>query len=108
MTNDPEWSPCEPGILKELATQVRGQSTQRTRRGALAAMVTVAVGGGLFLLRSEGSQEISCARVVELGPDYVAGSLAVEQSTRIDAHRRVCPWCDSVLARLEHQRTQQG
>jgi len=108
MTNDPEWSPCEPGTLSELAMPIRGQSAQRTRRAALAAMVTVAVGGGLFLLRSEGSEKISCARVAELGPDYVAGILAVEQTTRIDAHRRECTWCDSVLDRLEQQQTQQG
>jgi hypothetical protein len=71
-------------------------------------MVTAAAGGGLFLLRSEGSETISCARVAELGPDYIAGILAVEQSTKIDVHRRECTWCDSVLDRLEQQRAQQG
>lgn len=103
MTSDPEWSPCEPGTLSSIVTRSGTNPARRNRRAALAAIVTAAAGGGLFLLRTDRSGTISCVQVQKLGPDYVAGGLAARQAGRIDAHRRECAKCDSMLRRLERE-----
>ncbi len=108
MTSDPEWSPCEPGTLSQLTEQTAASSAQWTRRGALAAVITAAVGGGVFLMRNETVAGISCARVAELGPDYVADILTSELVAKIDIHRGHCNRCDSLLRRMEERRAQQA
>ena len=109
MTSDPKWSPCAPGTLNSIAAQPHTESAPRTRRGALAALVTIAAGGGLllFLRGEQGPGGISCVHVTELAVDYVAGVLAAEQEVRIDAHRGECAKCHSMLKQLEEQQAQQ-
>ena len=107
MTSDPEWSPCEPGTLSSVVTPSRTGPAQRTRRAALAAFVTAAAGGGLFLLRTERPGVISCVQVQELAPDYIAGAVTKEQAERIDDHRLECGKCHSMLQQLEEQSARQ-
>ena len=106
MTSDPEWSPCEPGTLDSFTKIPQSKPALRTRRGALAAVVTIAAGGGLSLLRGEGPGGISCVRVTELASDYVTGGLAADQAKKINAHRRECTRCNSMLEQLEQQKAQ--
>jgi hypothetical protein len=82
-------------------------STRLTRRAALGGLVAVATGGGLYLLRGKGPGGISCAHVRELAPDYVSGLMDAERTAMIDAHRRECAGCHSMLDQLEDQRAQQ-
>ena len=107
MTSDPEWSPCSPGTLSSVAGQAQAESMRLTRRAALGIVAAVAAGGGLYLLRGEGPGGISCVHLRELAPDYVSGILDAESADRIDAHRRECAKCHSMLDQLEEQRAQQ-
>jgi predicted anti-sigma-YlaC factor YlaD len=45
--------------------------------------------------------------VRELAPDYVSGLMDAERTAMIDAHRRECAGCHSMLDQLEDQRAQQ-
>lgn len=79
-----------------------------TRRGALAAVVVAAAGGGAWILSGHEPGNISCARVVELAPDYLDGVLAADLSEQIDAHLQACSKCETHLDQMAQQRDQVG
>ncbi len=100
MTSDPEWSPCAPGTLVKMRQENSGTTT-RTRRNALITILAAVAGGSWLAVQNSAHGGMPCARVTELAPQYIAGTLQPTLVQEIDLHRNRCDSCNRKLNRME-------
>jgi len=107
MTNQSDWSPCEPGTLNDLRTQLtrKSASAQWTRRGVITAVATAAAGGVWMVLSADQAQgqKLTCDQVSRHAEAYVRNELDADTRQQVDEHRRSCRPCDAKLTQLEQQ-----
>ena len=99
------WNECPPGVLTEMAGQLRGRR-QRQMVGRVGAAVGVIalllIGYGVSTGRLPGGriEAISCQEAIELFAQYHASQLLPAVQRRVEKHLNDCPHCQDRYRQL--------
>ncbi|MCA9080354.1 MAG: zf-HC2 domain-containing protein [Planctomycetaceae bacterium] len=98
----PDWTPCPPGMLQNLAGDLRRQHQwQRLRRNSgIAALVLVGCLTAWTLFprsRESNYGGVTCTEVKQATPSYLARELTSTWMQQIDEHLRHCPRCQKYV-----------
>jgi hypothetical protein len=102
--NHNEWQACPPGevgrLVDGLLNRNRALAAQRRTVAAVLLLMTAFTGYyfvGVLPNSDPNYGGIVCSRLMELAPQFLAGTLDAETSGRINVHRKHCKHCDDKL-----------
>ena len=113
--NHDEWQACPPGEVGRLVDglQDRNRSLAVQRRMVAAALLLMTAFTGYYFVGVLPNAEpnyggIVCSHLMELAPQFLAGTLDAEASSRIETHRKHCKHCDDKLGAMESKSMSQS
>ena len=106
--NHNEWQACRPGEVGRLVDGLQGRNRalagQRRMVAAVLLLVTAFTGYyfvGVLPNANPNYGGIACSRLLELAPQFMAGTLDAEASSRVETHLTHCKHCQNKLKAME-------